>query len=398
MKLIRLLVLTTALLSFLAHARAEHESLASIFTNADLRGAPERRTSIIYIQCHGLGYGDLSCYGQTNFQTPNLDRLAAEGMRFTNFHPGGTNFTDALAALVSGKKSNGRNAITVADRLQQAGYHTGLIGEWTLDAKPWARGFDEFAGFLGEEDGRNYFAPRLRRFAPRGWLTESNTFVDYDGYTEIYENTGGKKGVYMPEYLANALCNFVTNHKPEALNKYQPFFLLADLPAPRSARAGVDEFPVPSEAPFTSEPWPQAAKNRASLILRLDGGIGRLLEKLKELGISNNVAVFISSSAAPEKFADAKMNFLKPAGGATATENSPAPLPMIVWWPDVVHAKSVSTFTWTSADFAPTVLDIAVAKRAKDLDGLSILPVLLGKRGPDVDAPPPQPGVRTPQF
>ncbi len=387
-----------ALLSLLSAARAENESLASIFTNADLRAVPERRTSIIYIQCHGLGYGDLSCYGQTNFQTPNLDRLAAEGMRFTNFRPDGTNFTDALAALMSGKNSDSRNAVTVADRLQLAGYHTGLIGEWTLDTKPWARGFEEFAGFLGEDEGRNYFAPRLRRFAPHGWMTESNTFVDYDGYTEIYENTGGKKGIYMPEYLANAMCNFVTNHKPEALNKYQPFFLLADLPAPRSARAGAVEFPVPSDAPFTDEKWPQAAKDRASLILRLDGGIGRLLEKFKELGISNNVAIFFSSSAAPEKFADAKMNFLKPDGIATATENSPAPLPMIVWWPDMVRAKSVSAFKWSSADFAPTALDIAVAKRAKDLDGLSILPVLLGKRGPDVDVPSSRPGVRTPQF
>ena len=387
MKINRLFLPLAALLFCVSAGRAENESLAAIFTNADLRVVPARRPSIIYLQCHGLGYGDLSCYGQTNFQTPNFDRLAAEGMRFTNFRPAGTNFTEALAALVSGKKSGGHSAITLGDRLQAAGYHTGLIGEWTLDEKPWTRGFDEFAGFLGADEGRNYFADHLRRYAPHSWITESNTTVDYDGNALIYENSGGKKGRYLPEVFVNAFCNFVQNNAPEELNHYRPFFLLVNLPAPRSATAGADDFPVPSDAPFTSEPWPAAAKNRAALITRLDGGIGRLLAQFKELGISNNVAIFISSSAAPEKFADAKMNFLKPNGAATPSENSPAPLPLIVWWPDAVRGGQTSVFKTSSADFVPTALDIAVAKRAKDLDGISLLPVLQGKRSQDVDAP-----------
>jgi arylsulfatase A-like enzyme len=386
MKLNRLVAVGAALLALLPAARAQNESLAAIFTNADLRVVPERRPSIIFIQFHGLGCGDLSCYGQTNYQTPNLDRLAAEGMRFTNFRPDGTNFSDALAALVSGKKSGGHAATTIADRLQPVGYHTGLIGEWTLDAQPWRRGFNEFAGFLGEDEGRNYFAERLRRFAPHGWLTASNTFVDYDGYTEVHENIGGKKSIYMPEYLANALGNFIDNHAPDKFTKYQPFFLLADLPAPRSARAGADIFPVPSDAPFTDEKWPQAAKDRAALILRLDGGIGRLLQKLNDHQFTNGLAIFISSSAAPEKFADPKMSLFAPDNGVEK-ENVPAPLPMIVWWPEVVRAKQVSGFKWSSADLAPTVIDIAVAPRVKDLDGISILPVLQGKGGPQIDKP-----------
>ncbi len=387
MKPNRLLVLSVMLLSLLANARAQNESLASIFTNADTRVIPGRRTSIIYIQCHGLGYGDLSCYGQTNYQTPNLDKLAAEGVRFMNFRPGGTNFTRSLATLMTGKKSGALTAPTVAERLQAAGYATGLIGEWTLGEKPWTQGFNEFAGFLTENAARNYYADSIRRFAPRGWMTVSNTVEDFDRDEMIFENIEGKQGRYLPEVFVNATCNFIGIHQPEAVNDYKPFFLMVNLPAPRSAKAGADEFPVPSDAPFTGESWPQSAKNRAALIIRLDGGIGRIFEKLKTLGITNNIAVFFSSSAAPEKFADAKLNFLKPNGATIASSTSPAPLPMIVWWPGAVRAKTPNTFAWSSVDFAPTALDIAYAKRAKDLDGMTLLPVLEGKGGAEVDQP-----------
>ncbi len=386
MKLNRLLLLSFALLSGVSAVRAEIESAAAIFTNADLRPIPARRPSIIYIQCHGLGYGDLSCYGQTNFQTPNLDRLAAEGIRFTNFRPGGTNFTDALAALVSGKKSGGRNEPTVATRLQMAGYHTGLIGEWTLGEKPWTRGFDEFAGFLNEDEGRNYFSDFVWRFAPKSAFNTNNVLEDWVGREELHENTGGEKGRYLPELFTYMICNFIKNNQPDQFNNWRPFFLLANLPAPRSARAGADEFTVPSDAPFTSEKWPQAAKDRASLLLRLDGGIGRVFEQFKTLGITNNVVVIFSSSAAPEKFADAKMNFLSPNGQASAGKNnSPAPLPLIAWWPGGIPAGQVSGFNWSGVDFARTALDIGYAPREKNLDGISMLPVLQGKKGPQVD-------------
>jgi arylsulfatase A-like enzyme len=381
MKPNRLVLAVAALLSVVS-VRAQTESTLSILTNADTRVIPEQRTSIIYIQCHGLGCGDLSCYGQKNFQTPNLDRMAAEGVRFTDFCPDGTNFSQALAALLSGKRSGGETGDTLAARLQTAGYYTCLVGEWTLDDHPWRRGFVQFAGFLNENDSRDYFASHLRRFLPHGWLTESNTFVDYDGVDTIYENLDGKKGKYLPElFLDTVMCdNFVRLNKPDAANKYRPFFLLVNLPAPRSARAGADDFPVPSDAPYSDEQWPQAAKNRAALITRLDGGIGRLFEKLKEYGISNNLAVVFSSSEAPEKFIDPKLNSIF---GADTNGN----LPLIVWWPQGTGAKHVSNFKISSVDFAPTALDIGYAKPVKNLDGISILPVLAGKEGPQVDLP-----------
>jgi Sulfatase len=235
MKPNRLFVLAATLLSLLTDVRAQNESLASIFTNADTRVIPGRRTSIIYIQCHGLGYGDLSCYGQTNFQTPNLDKLAAEGVRFTNFRPGGTNFSTSLAALMSGKKSGRMGAPTVAERLQAAGYATGLIGEWTLGEKPWTQGFDEFAGFIRDEEGRNYFADHVWRFAPKAVINTNNVQEDWVGSEMIYENIDGKKGRYLPEVLVNAMCSFIGIHKSDPFNDYKPFFLMVNLPSPRRA-------------------------------------------------------------------------------------------------------------------------------------------------------------------
>jgi arylsulfatase A-like enzyme len=372
MKSKHLFLLLAVLLGFSAAAGAE--SLAAIFTNAAASAVPEKRASIMFIQCQGLAAADLSCYGQTNFQTPNLDRLAAEGVRFENFF-GGADFSSGLAELMTGKKSV-TNETTVAQRLQAAGYHTGLVGEWTLGAQPWTQGFDEFAGFLHDEEGRNYFADHVWRFAPKSIYDETNkTMTDFIGREMIHENTGGKKGRYLPEVLVNAMLNFERIHRADWANHFRPYFLLVNLPAPRSATAGADDFPVPSDAPFTGEKWPQAAKDRAALIMRIDGGIGRLFEQLQQSDDANNVVIFFSSSAAPEKFTDAKMNFLK-SGGANATGSS---LPMIVRWPQEIPAGRVSRSHWSRADFTPTALEIAHATPVKGLDGISILPTMRGQ-------------------
>src|ERR1017187_9096853 len=144
------------------------------FTNSPPQSLP-RRPSIVLIVADGLGYGDLSCYGQTKFQTPNLDGLAAEGIRFTNYYAGAAPSSPARAALLLGRDSGhlrqragaevplAPGEVTVGQFLKQSGYHTGLIGEWDLggDATggaPWLKGFDEFAGYLDPNDATNYYA------------------------------------------------------------------------------------------------------------------------------------------------------------------------------------------------------------------------------------------------
>ena len=394
MNLKRVLLLLAGLASAFT-AFTAHADLAALLTKGATATAtpPPRRPSIIFIQCHGLARGDLSCYGQTNFQTPNLDRLAADGIRFAHY-TGGVDSAATTAQLLAGNSfppTNGES--NLAQQLQQNGYHTGLIGEWSLAGQPWTQGFDEFAGFMTDAEAQNYYAETLWRYAPNSIFDPTNSRLNaYIGKEEIYPNSGGKKGAYLPELLINAANNFIRINAPDAASHYRPFFLLVNFPAPRTATTGVDNFPVPSDAPFTEEKWPQAAKNRAALITRLDTGIGRVFEQLTKLGMTNNVAVFFTASSAPEKFANTNLNFLLPAADFRAAKK-PTPQPMIVIWPGTIPASRVSQAPWSAIDFAPSALGIAYVKPTDNFTGISMLPVLTGEQkeaAPDSTWPLPQ--------
>ena len=218
----------------------------------------------------------------------------------------------------------------------------------------------------------------------------NRTFRAYAGREQISENSGGQHGRYLPDVFLTAAVNFVRVNVPDFANHYRPFFLLLNLPAPRTATLGRADFPVPTDAPFTGEQWPQAAKSRAALLTRLDAGIGRLLEQLTKLRMTNSVAIFFTSAIGPEHFADTNLvNFLNP-GGQMRDENSEARLrvPMIVRWPEHIPAGRVNQWPWSATDFAPTALEIAYAKPARGVTGISILPALLGQPDTNTSALP----------
>jgi arylsulfatase A-like enzyme len=383
----RWLLVLTALSLFKFTARADDaatNSLASIFANVHAQVAIPRRPSIIFIQFHGLGFGDLSCYGQTNFQTPNLDKLAAESIRFNNYLPGDTNAVAVQSALMTGKNSSA-DGVTVAQVLKNAGYFTGLFGEWNLVAQPWTQGFDDFAGTLNDETARNYYPDQLWRRLLHSVPNPTNgTSSDYLGQEMLYDNTGGKKGKYLPDYLLTTVMpNFIRINQPDKFNRFRPFFLLMNISAPRTAALGADDFPVPSDAPYSDEAWPQAAKNRAALITRLDGDIGRLFETLAKYKLTNNVVIFVSSSAPPEKFADPRLNFFRTPVDFQSSTNGNWNAPMIAWWPGHIAAGQVSDFKWSPVDFLPTAAQIGYITPPEKFDGKSILPVLLGQKNAD---------------
>ena len=379
----RLFVPVALWLSLVAVGHADDQSLASIFTNTTpVHHAALRRPSVILITCEGLALGDLSCYGQTHFQTPNLDRLAAEGTRFTGYRASSDDLTLGQAALMSGNNQGlapGQNA--VAAQLQQAGYRTGLIGEWTLDAQPWNEGFDEFVGFLNELEANNYYSDFVWRYSPRMIFTEVNGHLAARR-EEVHENTGGLKGRFLPDMLISTAMNFTRVNQPDAANHYRPFFLYVNLPLPHSVTPGKDEYTVPTDAPYTDENWPQAAKNRAALIARLDTDIGRLREQLDKLQLTNDVAIFLTATAAPEAFANTNLNFLEAPGevrGGISEER--LRVPMIVHWPEHVPAGRVSPVPWSAPDVAPTILQLTELKPMAGATGMSLLPVLLGQDG-----------------
>src|ERR1039458_4617441 len=197
----------------------------------------ELKPSIIFILADDLGYGDLGCYGQTKIKTPNLDKMAAEGMRFTNFYAGSTVCAPSRCALMTGLhtghaliRGNATVALraqdlTVAEVLKPAGYRTALIGKWGLGnpnttGVPQKKGFDEFLGYLDQVHAHDYYTDYLWRYDPPG-----NTKPGYDGRIEFPENRGGQKGLYIDDLFTQAALNFVSINKPEALNSFRPFFL-----------------------------------------------------------------------------------------------------------------------------------------------------------------------------
>jgi len=383
MKLSNLLMLAVALCPAASVVNAGNESLASIFTNAaNQPTAIPRRASVIFIACRGLAWSVLSCYGQTNVQTPNLDRLAKEGARFTNYRAGDDELPPAQAVLMTGSSAPFTAAAgTIASRLRAAGYHTGLIGEWALGSEPWTQGFDEFAGFLNEQDADNYYSDFIWRYAPRNTHGQSNQPPHaLQGREPIYANADGQKGKFIPDLFMSATCNFIRANAPGRGNHYRPFFLLVSLPLPHSVTPGRDDYPVPTDAPFTGERWPQPAKNHAALLARLDDGMARLFDQLQKEGMTNNVAIFLAGAVAPKPFADTNLNFLKLKGevrGGTSPDR--LRVPMIVRWPGHVPAGRVISTEWSAADFAPTAAEIAYLKPVPSFTGVSMLPTLSNK-------------------
>lgn len=409
MKRHRLFILLAALLGFSVIASAE--SLSAIFTNVApaARIAIPRRANIILIVADCLGYGDLSCYGQKKFETPNLDKLAAEGIRFTNYYAGDIAESPAHAALLLGQAADRlpqradvdvpltAEETTVAQRLKLSGYHTGLIGEWTLGDEttagaPWKQGFDEFAGYFDGADAENYYADYIWRYAPHSIVNPTNNQIEtFSGREMLYANAGGKQGQYIPDLYTKAAMNFVANNRPDAANHHRPFFLLVNYPTPRPnaalAKRTGNGMEVPSDAPFSSEAWPQTEKNRAAMIARLDGDMGKLVEQLRKINQFSNTVFFFTSAGIAKAGGGADPKFF-----SSNISSNDLRVPMIVNWPGKIPAGRVSGRRWSAADFAPTALQIGYAKPPASFTGISVLPVLLGRPEAATNLPPARAG------
>ena len=366
----------------------------SVFTNAAPRPMP-RRPSIILIVADGLGCGDLSCCGQTKFQTPNLDRLAAEGVRFTSYYAGDAVSSPSRAALMLGRDTShlqqradaevplAADDVTVAQLLKQSGFYTGLIGEWDLggdgtSGAPWTKGFDEFAGYLDPGDAENYYADFIWRHDPK---------TGFHGKEALIANADGAKRAYIPDLLTTAAVNFIKNNLPDQFNRHRSFFLLLNYTPLRAntaeaARTG-NGMQVPTDAPYSEESWPQPEKNQAAMVARLDANIGQILAQLKKFNIENNTAVFFTSDTGPHRDGGIDPKFFQSAGPFRGVRGDlyegSLRVPMIARWPGRIPAGLVSDFAWAAWDFLPTATEIALIKPPAAIDGISVLPTLFGQ-------------------
>jgi arylsulfatase A-like enzyme len=363
-------------------------------TTANRAPAP-RKPSIIFILADDLGYGDLGCYGQPRIKTPNIDKLAAQGMRFTSCYAGSTVCAPSRAALMTGKHTGHArirgNAdislqpedVTVAEILKGAGYRTCAIGKWGLGNEgspgvPGKKGFDEWFGYLDQVHAHNYYPDYLYRSDSKG--NERRVLID--------ENQNGQKGRYSDDYFTEAALNFIRISHPDEFNHYRPFFLYLAYTIPHAnnelAKQTGNGMEVPSDQPYSSELWPQPEKNKAAMITRMDADIGKIMERLEQLKIDKNTIVIFTSDNGAHKEGGVDPRFFNSAGPLRGIKRDlyegGIRVPMIVRWPFRVKPGTTSDLPWAFWDFLPTAAEIAGAVPPKGIDGISVFPTLVGQK------------------
>ena len=363
-------------------------------TAAQPRPSPAHPPNIIFILADDLGYGELGCYGQKRIKTPNIDRLASEGIRFTQCYAGTTVCAPSRCCLMTGLHSGharirGNNAYplqpedtTVADVLKQAGYHTGLFGKWGLGlpgttGTPVKKGFDEFLGFLSQTHAHQYYPTNI-------WREDRATLGGQDAIVALAGNRNDGRKMYVHDQFTRAATNFLR------ANRDVPFFLYLAYTAPHAnnelGRASGNGMEVPDDTPYSNEDWPQPEKNKAAMITRMDRDIGTLLGLLKGYGIETNTVVFFASDNGPHSEGGAKAAFFNSSGPLRGIKRDMYEggirVPMIVRWTGTIRAGQVSDFPWAFWDFLPTAAEIAGVKDKvpAGIDGQSVLPALLGRK------------------
>lgn len=350
-----------------------------------------RKPCVLLILADDLGCGDLGCYGQKNIKTPNLDRLAAEGMRFTSFYAGSSLSAPSRTTLLTGRdtghaRNRGlevvplqRNDIVIAQILHDAGYRTLADGNWVLgDISPPARkGFDEWLGYLNDPDSRNYYPETLSR-----------TSGQEDHIIGIPLNQNNKRGNYANDLFNDAALRFMTFSNPQDFNYYRAWF--AYLPftipyaSPENAPASAAGAEVRSDAPYSDFAWSPDEKKRAAMITLLDTYVGQLLDKLSELKNDRNTIVIFTSATGPEHDPEMDPGFFNSTGSLRGFKHDlyegGIRVPLIVRWPLQMRPGRVSDLPCAAWDLLPTLTDAAHLTAPANIDGISLLPTLLGQK------------------
>jgi arylsulfatase A-like enzyme len=375
-------------------------ALLFAFVTLAVCAAPATRPNLIWIMADDLGYGELGCYGQKVIQTPQLDRMAHEGLRFTQFYAGATVCAPSRSVLMTGlhqghtpvrgnagKDNPAAQAlrpgdITVADTLKKAGYLTALIGKWGLGdigaaerGLPRKHGFDYFFGYLNQRHAHNHYPDFLWRNETRVPLPNRITPVGNDGAG--YATTAA---VYADDLCADEAIQFVSRHHDA------PFFLYWSpvLPHANNERANAlkDGTEVPDYGPYADRDWPAPDKGHAAMITRLDSYIGRMLETLKRLGLAENTIVIFTSDNGPHNEARHDLTRFTPSGPFTGIKRSLTEggirVPCIAWGPGRVPGAAETSHAAYFGDWFATAAQLAGAVPPAGLDSLSFAPTLLG--------------------
>ncbi len=344
--------------------------------------ASPSKPNIIFIMADDLGYADLGCYGQKRIKTPNIDRLAAEGIRFTQCYAGASVCAPSRCVLMTGlhtghatiRGNHGRNAprhdgeanrvplradeTTTATLLKRAGYATGITGKWGLGEPgstglPNDHGFDEWLGYLNQNHAADYYTDYLWRNKER---------------QSIEGNLNGRRTVYSADLFADFSLDFIRK------NQANPFFLYVAATIPHK------NLEVPDLGIYADEPWPEEAKVFAAMVSRLDAHVGQIMALLKELGLDRKTIVFFTSDNGSAKGWEGMFDSCGPLRDKKfSLYEGGIRCPMIVRWPDRAPAGVVSDAVWSFADFLPTAAHLANISAPVPVDGIDVSSALLDK-------------------
>lgn len=336
-----------------------------------LHAAEPSKPNIIFILADDMGYGDAGCYGQKLIQTPNIDRLAAEGVRFTQAYAGTTVCAPARCALMTGlhlghaairanreiipegQEPLPAGTFTVAQLFKNAGYTTAAFGKWGLGfidstGTPDKMGFDLFFGYNCQRQAHNYYPDHLWRNHDR---------VALDGQT------------YSHDLIAKEALAWLRQHAKE------PFFLYLPFTIPHAY------YQVPDLGPYASAPWPEQLKKYAAMLTRMDTSIGQVLALLKELNLDEKTLVFFSSDQGTDN--QGALDTFHSNGPFRGTKRSMYEgglrVPMVARWPGQIKPGTVNDTQWAFYDFLPTMADLIgqPLPAGLKLDGVSIVPAML---------------------
>lgn len=367
------------------------------------KSAEIRKPNIIYILADDLGYGDLSFAGQKHFQTPNIDRMAREGMIFTQHYAGCTVCAPSRSSLMTGQTTGHTpirgnkswepegqwplpgKSVTIAEMLKKAGYTTGAFGKWGLgfvgtEGDPNKQGFDEFYGYNCQSLAHNYYP---------GHLWHNQEKISLEG------NSGDQFKQYAPELIHQQALQFLEK------NRDKPFFMFypnviphAELLLPEEymnefrgkylpeknyegAKPGDDRFRLGA---YGSQAESHAAF--AAMVSLLDKQVGEVLDKLIELGLEKNTLVIFTSDNGPHLEGGADPDYFDSNGPLRGYKRDlyegGIREPMVAWWPGKIKENSKTDLISAFWDVMPTLAELSATEAPEEIDGISFLPTLLG--------------------
>jgi len=359
----------------------------------------QQKPNIIYILADDLGYGDLGCFGQEQIKTPNLDRMATEGIRLTQHYAGSTVCAPSRCCLMTGKHTGHctvrgnvdflikPNEITVAKVLKKAGYSTGCIGKWGIGHPsppdgPRDNGFDFFFGYLSMWHAHNYYPDFLWK---NGEKTPLRNMVQhpekhYKKNQESLVGLASEKVDYSHDLFTNEALAFIERQN-------RPFFLFLPYTIPHanneSKQFGEHGMEVPDYGIYKDKAWPEPEKGKAAMISRLDRDIGRILARLKALGINEQTLVIFSSDNGPHKEGGVKPDFFDSNGPLKGIKRDlyegGIRVPTIARWPGKIKAGAQCDHISAFWDILPTFAELTGAPVPEGIDGISMVPALMGQ-------------------